>query len=365
MTSTEAGTGEALRLDQTLGLKPFLGLSLKNGLLNLVTLTLYRFWGKTEVRRRVWSTTLLNGEPFEYTGRGMELFLGFLFALAVFGAPFLLLVFGAQLAPPAVAGLMLLALYGLLPFMIGFGTFIAFRYLASRTAWRGVRFRLEGKAVNYAWNYLVYVFLAGLTLGWFWPAAERRLAEPLWGGLRFGDRPFRFDMAAARKEEVYGAYAIGWFGVGFVYLVGMAGLAAAFAGLGLLTDVEADSPTVEPIAIALAYGLLAFIFLGVVVVFSPYQAAKLRSITAGIRIDGARFKLDVDWPSMAVLSVTNILMVVLSFGFLMPLVQARTARYLVQRVSAEGEADLAGARQAPAGPKTGEGIADAFGFSPI
>lgn len=38
--------GEVLRFHSTLEPKRFLGLSLRNGLLNIVTLTLYRFWGR-------------------------------------------------------------------------------------------------------------------------------------------------------------------------------------------------------------------------------------------------------------------------------------------------------------------------------
>ena len=45
---------------------------LKNVVLGLLTLTIYRFWGKTNLRRYAWSHTSLQGERFEYTGRGSE-----------------------------------------------------------------------------------------------------------------------------------------------------------------------------------------------------------------------------------------------------------------------------------------------------
>ena len=37
----------------------FLGLSLLNGLLRIVTLGVYHFWGKTEVRQRIWSAVMI------------------------------------------------------------------------------------------------------------------------------------------------------------------------------------------------------------------------------------------------------------------------------------------------------------------
>ena len=182
---TGAASGEPIVLSQRGQLKSFLWLSLRNGLLNLVTLTLYRFWGKTEVRRRLWATTYLNDEPFEYTGRGIELFLGFLLALAVLVLPFLILVFGVQFLGPGAALLILLPFYAFLGFLIGFGRFTAFRYLATRTSWRGVRFHMRGSPVNFGLSWLGYGLLSGITLGWFWPAADRRLAGRLWDGARW------------------------------------------------------------------------------------------------------------------------------------------------------------------------------------
>jgi uncharacterized membrane protein YjgN (DUF898 family) len=138
--------GEPLRFSTVLDLRSFAWLSVRNGLLNILTLTLYRFWGKTEVRRRAWDGVRLNDEPFEYTGRGMELFIGFLLATLVVGAPFLVLVFALQFLNPLVAAPLLILVYLGLFFLIGFGVFTAFRYAASRTRWRGVRCRLRGQA---------------------------------------------------------------------------------------------------------------------------------------------------------------------------------------------------------------------------
>lgn len=67
-----------------------IGLGAVNGILKLLSLGLYSFWGKTEVRKRLWSFTRLNGEPLEYTGTGKELFLGFLIVFFAFVLPLML-----------------------------------------------------------------------------------------------------------------------------------------------------------------------------------------------------------------------------------------------------------------------------------
>lgn len=357
--NVEDQPGASLRFRQHAEMKPFLWLSLKNGLLNIITLTLYRFWGKTEVRRRVWAGTAVNDERLEYTGRGVELFLGFLVALLLVGLPFLLVVFGAQLLGPAVAGVLLLATYAFLGYLWGVGQFTAFRYMASRTAWRGVRFHLSGSALAYGWAFLWYGFVTVVSLGWFWPAAARRLAGRLWGGLEFGDRRMTFDLDRARERSVYDAYLIAWMLTVVLYFA----LMGAFFGLGL-TVREGEEPSLG--FIAGVYLLLGLFALAYAAIYAIYRGAALESVAHGLSFEGATFKLTISWRDMAWLSVTNILLLLVTLGFLMPLVQARSARFLINRLTSRGEVDLAAIHQsAAAGPRTGEGLADAFGISPI
>jgi uncharacterized membrane protein YjgN (DUF898 family) len=364
MAAPEAA-GTPLRLEQRAKLSSYLGLSLKNGLLNLLTLTLYRFWGKTEVRRRIWSSTYLNDEAFEYTGRGMELFIGFLIATGL-TAVFLLFVFGVQLLGP-FAALLILPIYVGLIALIGFAIYAAFRYLASRTAWRGVRFHLTGSAASYGLKYLGLMLLAGITLGWAWPFVERRLAEPLWSNLRFGDGRFRFSLVAARKENVYGPFALMWFGgvVGYAILL-------ALAAPWLRWAAQSQSMT-DPAALAqLSHAesrlgvLFSLLFLLILLISLPYRAAMMRSVARGIQFDGARVRLKIGALAVGWLYLGNVLLVLFSFGFLMPLVQARSARFILNRVVLEGEIDFAAIHQSPdSGPRQGEGLADAFGLSII
>lgn len=352
--------GETVTIEQRAEPKSFLGLSLRNGLLNLVTLTLYRFWGKTEVRRRLWSSIHINGEPLEYTGRGVELFLGFLIALAAVGLPFLLLAFASQLLGPALAGLFFLSLYVVLAYLVGFGQFTAFRYMASRTVWRGIRFRMEGSASAYAWAFLGYLALSAITGGWFWPAAHRRLSGRLWNSLRFGDKAFAFDIDRARTHEpVYLPYVLS----GVLTLV-------AYLILGVLVfllapDVARDVAEPSVGQIAWLYFALLLAAPAFAVAVAPYQAAALRTVVAGIKLEQMRPSLKLKWLDMAWLYISNIVLVTISLGFLMPYVQARTSGFLLNRVSTSGEADLTSVRQTEEGPRTGEGLADAFGLAPI
>ena len=61
----------------------FFRLAARGAGLELITVGFYRFWLATDIRRHLWSNTHLDGDAAEYTGRGKELLIGFLFALAI------------------------------------------------------------------------------------------------------------------------------------------------------------------------------------------------------------------------------------------------------------------------------------------
>jgi uncharacterized membrane protein YjgN (DUF898 family) len=363
---TAATGGERVVLSQRGVLMSFVWLSLRNGLLNIITLTLYRFWGKTEVRRRLWATTYLNDEAFEYTGRGVELFVGFLLALLVIVLPGLVLVFGAQFLGPFFTLAVILPFYAFIFFIVGLGRFTAFRYLATRTSWRGVRFNLRGSARSFGLAWLGYVLLSGITLGWFWPAADRRLAGRLWGGLSFGDHDFEFRIDDARKEPVYGAYVLGWVlgVVGYFVFVGVM-VAAMYPQIKAASQTGAPAtPNLHEMAtIYAAAGAFAVLY---AVVLSPFHAAMLRSVVAGIGLKEVRFRLRLKWFEMAGLTLSNIFFLTVSLGLLMPFVEARTRKFLIGRVETEGSIDLDAIGQAQGlPPRFGEGLADAFGITTI
>src|ERR1700674_4179856 len=51
--------------------------------LELITVGFYRFWLATDMRRHLWSNTVIDGDAAEYTGRARELLIGFLVAMAI------------------------------------------------------------------------------------------------------------------------------------------------------------------------------------------------------------------------------------------------------------------------------------------
>ena len=167
----------------------------RNLLLNVATLGIYRFWAKTHVRRFFWRHTRPLGEPFEYVGTGGELFVGFLIVMAVL-APvvglasllqFLVENIAFQFVTPAM-------LFVLTPIAI----YRMWRYRLTRTVWRGVRLGLDGSSVRYAGVWLGYGALTIVTLGLANPWKRVATTRYFVNHARFGVAELSLDVRARR-----------------------------------------------------------------------------------------------------------------------------------------------------------------------
>lgn len=170
-----------------------------NMLLTIVTLGIYRFWGKVRVRRYMWRHVRLMGDPFEYTGTGGELFLGFLVVLAILFP--LGLVYSAidTLIPPARSDLRIAAeivYYAVLFALLQIGFYRMWRYRLSRTVWRGIRFGLDGSSWTYLKLAVGWTVLCLLTLGVAYPWMQIDLWRYQARHTRLGDRRFVFEGTA-------------------------------------------------------------------------------------------------------------------------------------------------------------------------
>ena len=351
---------------------------LLNGLLNIVTLTIYRFWGKTRVRRYLWRNTTFMDEPLEYTGTGLELFIGFVIVLTVVLLPLFVISTVSQvfLGPndPIVVILTLL-FYPLLFFLIGQAIYRARRYRLSRTLWRGIRGSMTGSPHRYAFEYTAYFLLNLFTLGWSYPFAQTRLFRRIMSETAFGDVRFGCN---GSSRPLYGRFALCWFGliIGYIALVG------GVVVLGSMAESEVQASgginsegNIDPqmlvhrlglaVTFGFAIGLLALI-LGGAVLYAWYQSAVLRHFASMTRFQGLRFVFDASAWRLIRLTVGNVLIMIVTLTLGLPYTQLRVFRFFCSRLHVSGEADIEAIRQsALARPKVGEGLADAFDMGAV
>jgi uncharacterized membrane protein YjgN (DUF898 family) len=152
----------------------FFRLAARGAALELVTVGFYRFWLATDIRRHMWSHTTIDGDGAEYTGRGKELLIGFLFALAIL-VPIYLAYFLVTVEAESWKA------FASIPLVLGFYAFGQFaiyrarRYRLTRTVWRGVRFWMDGSGWAYAGRAMLWGLVALITLGLAYPWREAAL----------------------------------------------------------------------------------------------------------------------------------------------------------------------------------------------
>ena len=202
-------------------------LALGTGVLGVITLGIYRFWAKARIRRHVWSKVQLGDDGFEFTGTGLEMFLGFLMAvvvLAVYLAVVQLIlfavgirfVFDPQNEMEEIAQGISIALYFLavLPLML-FAAYRARRYKLARTRFRGIRFAMENAAGGYMLRGLLYLLLTVVSLGLLWPLMTFRLESFMTERTWYGSARFR---QGGRWQGLYSAFFHVLVGMGLLVL---------------------------------------------------------------------------------------------------------------------------------------------------
>jgi uncharacterized membrane protein YjgN (DUF898 family) len=237
----EPGTAVPLRVEYVR--QPGLGgIAVTNFLLNLVTLWFYRFWAKTRVRRHIWDSIRINGEPLEYTGTGKELFFGFLVIMAVIFLPLALIATGLAFyfGPESIAlSIFQIVVTLALVCFYGFAIYRARRYRLSRTVWRGIRGALTGSSLAYSGKYLAALILNPMTAGWSRPAMNLLLAEQMYNDTRFGNQPFTF---RGRAGPLYARYAVCWFLTAAI-LVGLIVIGVGIAMSGVWSEFSSAFET--------------------------------------------------------------------------------------------------------------------------
>lgn len=168
-------------------------LALRTSLLSVLTLGIYRFWMTTKLRTHYWQSIRVQGDPFEYTGTGLEKLLGFLVAIIILAAYLVLVNLGLTFIGMSYFQGDIVALnvsvLAAIPLFF-FAEYRARRYIMARTRWRGIRFGMGDGALGYTVRAVGLWILTILTGGLLYPYKQFKLtkyiADRTWfGNIRF------------------------------------------------------------------------------------------------------------------------------------------------------------------------------------
>jgi len=359
----DAAPGQAFTHTGRLG--NVMGLALKNALFTLLTLTLYRFWARTAMRRRIWSRVWVWGDPLEYTGTAWELFRGFLIALPCFFLPAAFVFYIAPLAmEPVYATLLAFGFYVCAVPLIAAARYLMRRYQLSRTRWRGIRLGLAGSPWSFAAASSGWTILQMFSLGWYTPLARMNRAKFTWENTRFGDQPFSFvNDGEPPQRGLWWPFALGWFAFPLAWLIGFgvaALVSAVLIGTGAVVPPKPEAPNIVYTAI-LGVSVVVFVLLLALLFWAPYNAAAMNRIASLIELDGARFHLRAKTFSLFFVTLAGWIIIILSLGLLAPVAGFLQVRYVINRLEIIGTPRFAEIGQSVvAEGNAGESLGDAF-----
>jgi uncharacterized membrane protein YjgN (DUF898 family) len=356
-SQSSGGQMQSLVYDARLG--ELAVLWLKTLLLSFLTLGFYRFWGRTRIRKYLWSRVALDGDRFEYDGTGGELFRRFLIAVVVltplFFLPLALQLFGEPLTVIEVSKL----LQGFaITYLALVGYYAGRRYRLSRTVWRGIRGGLGGGAALYGAKKMLGIVLSVMTLGIYLPWMRVALWRYEAAHLRAGDASFGFE---GRGRDLLRA----WLATVALLVFAVAMIAGLVAAAGLVdsdrrAELREETTTPALIGLMVAVIVLTPIVWGLLVV--RFNAKWLSYMANGTRLEGVRFAARIGTWRLLRLQFGNLVILVVTAGLGWPFVGHRMLKFWSAQLTVSGVEHLGRLSQAIPPPKSGaEGLVQLLG----
>lgn len=160
-----------------------------NWLLTLITFGIYYPWAKERQLKFLYSHATFSEDNFAFHGTGKEMFKGFTKAIAI-----ILVLYGLFYAllylqfPIAAILILYLGFLSLIPLIIHG----SYRYRMSRSSWRGIRFGYRGGLKTLYLNCLKWLFFTIITFGIYGPWFQVNLRTYLISNVRLGNMKFNF-----------------------------------------------------------------------------------------------------------------------------------------------------------------------------
>jgi uncharacterized membrane protein YjgN (DUF898 family) len=317
-----------------------------NLLLTLVTLGIYSAWAKVRKAKYFHNNTVVDGSSFDYHGKPMAILKGraIAFVLAV-GYNVMInsgsgwLAFGA-----------LLALAAGLPWLL----WKSLQFRAWNTSWRGVRFGFGGTIGEAYKTFLLWPFLAIVSLYAALPFAHHQIKAWQHSRARFGQTEF------SMTRCIGGFYAAYLLVIGALVL-GVLGM----LGLGLFAAVSGSQNPAEKAAaiqsVMIGAGALYLVLLAI----GPMMAAKIfNTLWSHTKLGTHQFECRIPMGQAAFVGITNFVGIAFTLGLFIPWAAVRWSKLRAQHLVIHATTPLdefAAAAQAES-QALGEGVADLGDF---
>jgi uncharacterized membrane protein YjgN (DUF898 family) len=342
----------------------FARIAFPNLLLTIVTLGIYRFWATTREREYLWGQTDFIDERLQWTGRGMELFIGFIMAFLLIGVPFIVIQLVSQglilQGEALIAGLLTFAMLLLLFYLTGVAYFRALRYRLSRTYWRGIRGGSDDPGFQYGLAYMWKTVVGWLPIFLMVPWAMISLWNDRWNAMSFG--PHRFS-ANAEWTPLMKRYLL-FYLVPFLLFVGGAIFGVSMAASINRPDAFGDTGMAVG-AIVVVVALLS-IYLVIPLVALIFYSKYFRLAVGGLRLHSLEFEFRARAADWILFFLANIAIIICTLGIGYIFLPYRNWKFFIDHMEAYGEINIDELTQSETVvTKHGEGLLDAFDVGAI
>ena len=297
----------------------FFGIWIVNLLLSVVTLGIYSAWAKVRTKRYFYGNTRLDGSTFDYLASPIQILKGRLIAFAFFAAYAICSAWA-----PTAALVFAFAALALTPWaVVRSRAFNAFY-----SSYRNVRFGFDGRIGEAAMIYILFPVITTFTIGVLWPYVSYRMHRFLAANSRYGKTPFAFE---GKIGFYYQVYLIAF----ILFIIGVAFYFPAF--INGVTSAGLDPEDVD-LSIFLEFGFLNYVFIisAVVLIFVSYAYLTTRLqnyLISNTRVGDHELKLDLEFSKVLWIRLSNLVVIALSLGLMIPWAKIRIARYQIERMS--------------------------------
>jgi uncharacterized membrane protein YjgN (DUF898 family) len=301
--------------------KEYFGIWITNILLSIITIGIYSAWAKVRTKKYFAHHTLIAESSFDYHAKPLSILKGRIIALVLY------FIYGlVSQASPLLGFILLVLVFLATPWII----VQSMRFNLRNTSHRGLRFNFVGKISEAVKIYIFYTLLIIFTLGLILPFLNYRSRNFAINNTCFGFSRFHAQLTIRSFYLTYLKLA-GWIfltALGFAALlvfVNKSGLAARFC-----FDVANFIPYLPLI-------FLTFLIVGP----GAYLKASLgRLVYNSTQLEN--FSFVCNWRARDLIWIygSNFILIVLSFGLLIPWSKIRSTNYLVNHMAIKGDANF-------------------------
>jgi uncharacterized membrane protein YjgN (DUF898 family) len=295
----------------------YFGIWITNILLSIITIGIYSAWAKVRTKKYFAHHTILSDTGFDYHAKPLNILKGRIIAVVLYS------IYGfVSQASPLLAVIFLGLVFLATPWLI----LQSMRFNLRNTSHRGLRFNFVGKLSEAVKIYIFYTALIVFTLGLILPFLNYRSRSFAINNTCFGLSRFQAQLTARSFYITYlklGGWMI-FVAIGCAALLGL----AYTVGLGFnLSELISFLPLLLLIVVIVGPGAYLKASLGKLV----YNSTHLEN-----------FSFKCDWRARDLIWIyaSNFLLIVLSFGLLIPWSKIRSTQYLVSHMAIKGDTNF-------------------------